>query len=321
MEKPELRQLLIETDVDKLVNIVSQKGRISIKVAAKKIGIKVSQVEEWAKVLEEHGLVKIVYPFIGEPRIELVTIPVDRKVREFGERRDQLMARTEQLSKKAEEVRREVRMSDESFKKMDEEMRDKLQDAEKRMAELKRLDELKKTVDVDINRWGQEGKHIVEKTSEIETNAKNLSEDITSMKDSVQRIDNEINRALTFCEQHGGKISNLEGEKKSIEYELTLLDKEIRLVSALSGHHVNFPIFGGLFKKNLKGSDKHIKEAKEQQEKLKQHAKDMHNKVMGKPPKPTKVKKKKPKKAEEAKKQPKQAPKPAPKPQKPKKGR
>jgi len=301
MEKPELRQLLIETDVDKLVNIISQKGKVSIKEAGKKLGIKASQVEEWAKVLEEHGLVKMVYPFIGEPRVELVAIPVDKKVREFGERRDQLMARTGQLSKKATDIKQEIRMSDESFKKMDEDMRDSLKDAEKRMAELKRLDALKRTTDIDITKWGDEGKHITQKTSEIEGNARKLSEDIGVMKDTVQKVDNEINKALTFCEQHGGKISNLEGERKSIEYELTILDKEIRLISALTGHHLSFPIFGRLFKK----SDKHVKEAKEQKEKLEKHAKEMHNKVVGKPPTPVNQKQ-----AKETKKQPKQTPKP-----------
>jgi len=291
MENQGLRQLLIETDVDKLVNLIAQKGKVSMKDASKRLGIKASQIEDWAKVLEEHGLVKIVYPFVGDPRIELATIPVDRKVREFGDRKEQLKARTEQLVKKTAEVKLEVRMTDVDFKKLDKELREKLADAQKRMNEMKGLGELKRSTDADMARWQEMGKHVAEKTTQLESQSKALSGDIMVMQDTVDKMDAGINRALAACEQHGGNIRSLEGEKKNIEYEIALLDKEIRLVSALAKHPINIPIFGGLIRA-LHGGHKNLKQADTEKEKVKEKVKELHKagiNKLAKPPKPGKA--------------------------------
>lgn len=57
----------VETSLDKIVQMVNEKGSVSISEISKSLGIKEEQVEEWSAILEEHGLVKISYPPIGKP--------------------------------------------------------------------------------------------------------------------------------------------------------------------------------------------------------------------------------------------------------------
>ena len=65
-----------ETDFDKLYNLVQKKGKVKMSGVAKTFKIKRKKAEEWARILEDHNLLKVHYPPIGEP--ELIKI-VDKK--------------------------------------------------------------------------------------------------------------------------------------------------------------------------------------------------------------------------------------------------
>lgn len=57
---------IILTPIDELLNLVTERGRVKLKYAAKRLGVKKNQVEDWAKILESHGLIVIHYPPIGD---------------------------------------------------------------------------------------------------------------------------------------------------------------------------------------------------------------------------------------------------------------
>jgi CBS domain-containing protein len=61
---------VIETDIDKILNMVTTK--VSISKIAKETGMKEDHIEELARILEEHGLIKIDYPAIGKPVLRRV---------------------------------------------------------------------------------------------------------------------------------------------------------------------------------------------------------------------------------------------------------
>lgn len=60
---------MIETDIDKLMTIIEEKKSVSIEDMSKQLNVEVEQVENWAKILEEHGLIEIEYPIIGLPKL------------------------------------------------------------------------------------------------------------------------------------------------------------------------------------------------------------------------------------------------------------
>ncbi|MFQ5648061.1 MAG: hypothetical protein ACE5FW_02385 [Candidatus Aenigmatarchaeota archaeon] len=58
--------LYVETDVDKLFQIIKEKGKIKVKAAAKVFGVPKEQIEEWGNILEEYKLIDVHYPPVGD---------------------------------------------------------------------------------------------------------------------------------------------------------------------------------------------------------------------------------------------------------------
>lgn len=57
----------METPIDKLLEIVTMKGSVRIDQAARAFKVKEKQIDEWARILEEHNLIEIHYPAMGKP--------------------------------------------------------------------------------------------------------------------------------------------------------------------------------------------------------------------------------------------------------------
>ena len=55
-----------------MIYAVSLNG-LFIPKLSKELGIKTDIIEEWAKILEEHDLIEIEYPFVGSPKLKMKT--------------------------------------------------------------------------------------------------------------------------------------------------------------------------------------------------------------------------------------------------------
>lgn len=60
---------IIETKIDQLIDIVEKDGSIPIPVLSKKLNVHPEQIERWARILEEHGIIEIEYPAIGPQKL------------------------------------------------------------------------------------------------------------------------------------------------------------------------------------------------------------------------------------------------------------
>lgn len=59
----------MKTPIDELFELVMKYGIVPLPDAAKKFGVTEAQLEEWAKILESHGLIEIHYPAIGKTEL------------------------------------------------------------------------------------------------------------------------------------------------------------------------------------------------------------------------------------------------------------
>ncbi len=59
----------IETDIDKLLEIINKKKVVGIDYLSKTLKIDIERLEAWAKLLEDRGLIEIEYPIIGLPKL------------------------------------------------------------------------------------------------------------------------------------------------------------------------------------------------------------------------------------------------------------
>ncbi len=62
-----------KTPIDELFDLISQKGIVSIKYAADRFNVHEAQIEEWAGILQDHGMIEIHYPVFGKPELKKVS--------------------------------------------------------------------------------------------------------------------------------------------------------------------------------------------------------------------------------------------------------
>ena len=57
----EIESSIIETGVDKLVNLIKERGRVALQDAAKELGVSTTVIQEWVDFLEEEGIISVEY--------------------------------------------------------------------------------------------------------------------------------------------------------------------------------------------------------------------------------------------------------------------
>lgn len=77
--KLETDEPTLETNIDKFLLLVKEKGSIKFADAAKKFSVSDKIIEEWGKILEDCKLVNLHYPPIGDPTIKIMTVKHGKK--------------------------------------------------------------------------------------------------------------------------------------------------------------------------------------------------------------------------------------------------
>jgi hypothetical protein len=66
-----IKDIFLETDVDRLLEELGKRGRVKASVLAGIFKVPRSKIEEWGIILEEHKLLEMHYPPFGEPTLML----------------------------------------------------------------------------------------------------------------------------------------------------------------------------------------------------------------------------------------------------------
>ncbi|MCD6371829.1 MAG: CBS domain-containing protein [Candidatus Aenigmarchaeota archaeon] len=64
----------IHTQIDEMVDIIDKKGRVPLEFLAERLKLPIELVEDWAKILEEQGMVRLEYPPVGNPIVSKVVL-------------------------------------------------------------------------------------------------------------------------------------------------------------------------------------------------------------------------------------------------------
>lgn len=67
LDGQEVKLKKYQTELDLLLEIINQKKTISMNELVRIFSIPKDLVEEWGRILEEHGLIKVYYPALGDP--------------------------------------------------------------------------------------------------------------------------------------------------------------------------------------------------------------------------------------------------------------
>ena len=253
---------IIETGVDKLVNLVKQRGRILLADAAKELGVSTTVVQEWVDFLEEEGLISVEYkltkPYLVERK--LTKKEVETKEKEFSSKKDVFVRKAEvtlsYLEKQADELKKvkgefdklknelgldldtvKNELSDlEQYQQMKEELR--MQVEEQRNEAALKIQELTKQVVNEQKRYlelvgeikkekEELGKEGAEARS-IEENERILNKRLQELKDIIASMEKKIigeNTAVKNTELHIARLNELmEGISERVEEERKVIE-------------------------------------------------------------------------------------------------
>jgi myosin heavy subunit len=234
MPNENLKKVLIETSVDKLVILARQKRGITVSEAAKLLGTSEQQIEEWTRILEEHKMLKLAFPMVGPPKIVPVAVSqakFSRKLEEFKQRKAEIETLAEGYLGQAKDTEKLMNLK---FVPVEEELYERLKELEGSIKYLNTLKGMEKKMDSDISRFEQEKDSILKESGELEKRTSEITKEIDSVTTASQDMASDVAEALADMQKQGRNVKALEGTQKKIENEITALEKEMKIVSALA---------------------------------------------------------------------------------------
>ncbi len=198
MVNSRLQTTELQTDVDKLIKLIKDKGRVSITQAARELRVGRSLIEEWADFLEDEGIITKEYKLTDTILIpkEISKEEVKKKEKEVLIKKDSLMKKIENTAsnihikeEKIEELRREF----EELKKLLGKNIDKVHKA---LKEIEEYNKIKKNTEAMLE---NERREYLKKLSEIERSIKNeekryerVMKSLLSKQESIKEEEKEL---------------------------------------------------------------------------------------------------------------------------------
>lgn len=147
-----MAQRNIETGVDKLLDLINRKQRVTINDAANELGVSVPVVQEWTDFLEDEGLISVEYKFSKTYLCErkLSKGEVVKKAKEYSSKKDAFTRKVETALKSLEREAEGFEKIKEEFSKLREVIGRDVDQVREELQELRHYEDLKKNIDKDI---------------------------------------------------------------------------------------------------------------------------------------------------------------------------
>ena len=221
-----MESTVIETGVDRLVNLVKERGRIALADASKELGVSLTVVQEWVDFLEEEGIINIEYkmtkPYLVERK--LTKKEVDDKSKEFANKKDVFIRKAEVsllfLEKQAEELKKVKN----DFDRLKEELGLELTNVKEDLKELERYQQLKQELQKQIEEQKNDARTKLEElTRQILREQKRYKELVSDIKKEKEELGKERTEAKSI--EEGEKFLN----KKLMELKniMGLMEKKM----------------------------------------------------------------------------------------------
>ena len=214
----EFDELLITTGVDALVKLVKQKGKIELEEVSKALNIAPDTLEDWARVLEEEGMIKVQYKLT-----KIYLLWVQPTAREIEEEKKSFEEEKKGLIDEIEKTKTELGPE---FKKV-EELTESFAGVYDKL--YKRLEELEKTLspvistrEVSEKRFDESLKRVSDVLSEINK----VKTDISDLRKEINQAEKTVSKTET--ETSFTKVKKTEDEIFSLMSELRELKRKMK---------------------------------------------------------------------------------------------
>lgn len=277
---------IIETGVDKLVELVKERQKISMQDAAKELGVSLTVIEEWSDFLEEEGIISIEYKFTKPFLVgrKLTKTEVTKKAKEFTDKKEVFVRKAEGTLRFLEREASKLKGVKEEVDKLKKEFGLEIGTVKSDIAELEKYHQLKTTIDEQINQQKIEmQQRISDMTGKILREQKKYYELLTEVKKEEEELKKEKAITLTIEESEKLLKERLFGLKATIsKIENKIANEDLSIKN--SGAHIKkLKNLTNLIKQNLKKEKVSLKpllkKSQEQQQKIQQVQNEILKKI------------------------------------------
>ena len=210
----------IETGVDKLVDLINRKKKVSIDEAAKELGVSKDTVQEWADFLEDEGLIGVEdhlsKTYLSERKLSKGE--VEKKAKEFSGKKDAFVARVETaLSSLQKESEGLGKIKDE-FDKLKDAIGTDIDLVKEELAELRHYEDLKKNMDKEILQQRLDYQNLVDQVR------KKITEERKKYESFLESIGNENSKLV----EAKVELNFLEKKEETLQKRLEALQEVIK---------------------------------------------------------------------------------------------
>ena len=230
----EMESNIIETGVDKLVNLIKERGRIALADAAKELGVSTSVIQEWVDFLEEEEIISVEYkltkPYLVERK--LTRKEVEKKSKEFLSKKEVFVRKAEVSLSFLEKQAADLKNVKDEFDKLKNELGFDLDSVKSELAELEKYQQIKEELRSQIEDQRKETKSRMEEfakqitgeqkryfelVADIRKERNELAKENMNTK-SLEETEKVLNRKLQELKAMTGEIEKkLSGESQLIQ--------------------------------------------------------------------------------------------------------
>jgi len=218
-----MAQKSIETGVDKLLDLVEQKKRLSIGEAANYLGVSIPILQEWADFLEDEGLITIEYKLSKTYLCErkLNKKEVEKKVKEYSSKKDAFTRKVEMAITSMQDESAGFEKLKDEVKKLNDAIGTDIEQVREQLQELKHYEELKKNIDKDI----------IQQKLEYQQMLENVHRQISAQRKKYESFIEEIEVEKGKIEEAKVELSYLEKREENIRKRVDALNQVVKSVS------------------------------------------------------------------------------------------
>lgn len=266
----------IETGVDRLVSLISKNKEIELKAAAKELGVTETVVREWAEFLEEEGMISIEYGLskVTLSERKLTKHEAESKIKEYHSKKDAFVRTVENTMKSLERETDEFETIRNGFLDLKDKIGTEMDDVKEELEDLKYYEELKVSIDNDIQKQKEKYMELMDKaksdiTHEEKKYVKIMSElseqrvEITKEKQELLSLEDQEEMLKERLEGIYGIIKNIESKISSESEEIEDSNKHIKKLQKLAEE-----VESNIRDRKAKIIDPLVKESDKQAEKI-----------------------------------------------------
>ena len=265
MEK--LKKVFIETNVDKLLKIVEERGSITLEECSALLGVPESTIEEWAEILSENNFIEmdygLKYTFLKAKKLSKKE--GNKVIKKVKKEKRKMKKEEKRLLKKIKRIEKKLKVRAKKIEILEKDVNKKIKHIEKDSKYVKSgKEEIKKEIkgirgkEREIT---EKMKTIKEKFDKIGKKIKYIGRDSHIDADALEKEIKDVEERIVNLKENGKileKVVNLL-EKRVEEEKPSKIDKLKKFFAGMRSRTKELDKRKGEMKREMKKFKKHVK--------------------------------------------------------------